>query len=1194
MRKNGEWGFFMTEKEGKLYIDKRLKTMLIVFGCIFVNFLGRHIADVYSIPLWLDCFGTVFAAYVLGPVSGAIGGATGNLIYSFWNPPSLAYGLTSIFIGVSVGLAARRKYFDSFFGATSLAGGVTIGSVLISTVLNIAFYDGQTGNVWGDGVKEYLEVSNVSSFIACATGELYIDFLDKLATVLSLFYLIKIVRYIKKARSEKKPGKKRFLINMLLIPILAGLIFFPKEVRADDSNEGAYIQRVYDGENGLPCGHANDIAQTNDGILWVGSYAGLYRYNGSTFTFMEDFDAVKNVNCLYADEEGRLWIGTNDSGVVIAIEDKQANILNTNKGLPSDSVRCIVQSSDGEYYVGTSDKMAVVKLKDGINLSKDIPEIRYAQSISADREGRVATVTAEGKLYVLKNEEIIYDIPELSGESKYSACAFDENGVLYAGTTEGRLAVFTVTDKEAELVKNIECRNVSRINQINFKGERIWILSDTGIGYVLDDRYVKEETGDFNSSIVKMTVDYQGNLWFASTRHGLLQLSESRFSNLFGKYGIEQAVVNSTALKDGLLYVGADNGLYILNLSVGISVKNELTEILEGCRIRCIKSDSKGNLWICSYGKGLIRYSSDGEIKVFDEETYGIGSWTRVVTELSNGNIVVGSDTGVNIIGPGEKTTTIPYGDELGSSQILSMCELPDKRLFVGTDGNGIGIVDDGKVEGRITKEDGLSSGVILRLVYDSKSEHLFVVTSNGLCRIKDDAVSVISEFPYSNNYDLILDDDGEAFILGSAGIYVVKKSALLSDDPIEYTLLNSRVGLRGAITANSWNEVTEKENMYLCTDRGVILMNLDHYRPGRKTYRLMVSQIKLDDVPTPIERGIGLTIGKNVNSIEFVPEIVNYTLEDPRVSYYLEGLESDYKTVYQSELGGVIYTNLPSGEYVFHLAILDENGKKIEESTYGFTKEKPIYANRWFLAYMLIVGGLFIGWLSWFITRFVTQRTIALQQERLELALKQVQMGNETILAIAKTVDAKDSMTSEHSLRVSDYSVLIAEEYGFNKEEQENLRKAALLHDIGKIGIPDKILNKPAKLSDSEYEIMKTHVTRGAEILKDFTLIDHVVEGARYHHERYDGSGYPDGLKGDNIPLYGRIIAIADAFDAMTANRVYRKKLGFADVIKELKGGRGTQFDPELMDLFLRIIDEGKIDIEKLYGNTEKETADE
>ena len=197
--------------------------------------------------------------------------------------------------------------------------------------------------------------------------------------------------------------------------------------------------------------------------------------------------------------------------------------------------------------------------------------------------------------------------------------------------------------------------------------------------------------------------------------------------------------------------------------------------------------------------------------------------------------------------------------------------------------------------------------------------------------------------------------------------------------------------------------------------------------------------------------------------------------------------------------------------------------------------------------------------------------------------------MGNETILAIAKTVDAKDENTSQHSMRVSEYSVLLARELGFSEAELENLRKAALLHDIGKIGIPDSILNKPGRLNDEEDAVMKSHVTRGAAILKDFTMIEHVQEGVLYHHEKYDGTGYPQGLKGEAIPLYGRIIGVADAFDAMTANRVYRKQLDFNYVLEELKRCRGTQFDPKIADIMLHLVSEGKIDVAALYNKSKK-----
>ena len=152
------------------------------------------------------------------------------------------------------------------------------------------------------------------------------------------------------------------------------------------------------------------------------------------------------------------------------------------------------------------------------------------------------------------------------------------------------------------------------------------------------------------------------------------------------------------------------------------------------------------------------------------------------------------------------------------------------------------------------------------------------------------------------------------------------------------------------------------------------------------------------------------------------------------------------------------------------------------------------------------------------------------MQKMELDFAKNQIKMGNETILTIAQTVDAKDENTSQHSVRVAEYSIMIAKELGYSEEQCENLRKIAILHDIGKIGIPDSVLNKPAKLTDEEYSIMKSHVIRGAEILRNFTMIENVADGALYHHERYDGRGYANGLKGEEIPLNARIIGIADA----------------------------------------------------------------
>lgn len=179
-------------------------------------------------------------------------------------------------------------------------------------------------------------------------------------------------------------------------------------------------------------------------------------------------------------------------------------------------------------------------------------------------------------------------------------------------------------------------------------------------------------------------------------------------------------------------------------------------------------------------------------------------------------------------------------------------------------------------------------------------------------------------------------------------------------------------------------------------------------------------------------------------------------------------------------------------------------------------------------------------------------------------------------IMAIASAIEAKDEYTRGHSARVAECSEALARRLGWSDEECQNLRYIALLHDIGKIGVPDWVLNKPTRLTDEEFAIIKKHPVTGGEILKGLKMLPHVEEGALYHHERYDGRGYPYGLKGEDIPLCARIIGIADSFDAMTSNRIYRGKQPSEYVISEFERCAGTQFDPELAMIFVQMLREG------------------
>lgn len=215
-----------------------------------------------------------------------------------------------------------------------------------------------------------------------------------------------------------------------------------------------------------------------------------------------------------------------------------------------------------------------------------------------------------------------------------------------------------------------------------------------------------------------------------------------------------------------------------------------------------------------------------------------------------------------------------------------------------------------------------------------------------------------------------------------------------------------------------------------------------------------------------------------------------------------------------------------------------------------------------------------FLG--SYFAARIydsITNRNYA-YLEKLGEQNDQIQlMSLQSITTIANMIDAKDPYTEGHSRRVAEYSAQLAENLGLGKEQVDNIRTIALLHDIGKIGVPDQILNKNGKLDDGEFVKMRAHTTIGSEIIKNVETIPYIYDGVRHHHERYDGRGYPDGLAGEDIPFVARIIAVADAYDAMTSNRVYRKHLPYNIVISELEKCSGTQFDPKIAAVMTELL---------------------
>lgn len=221
-------------------------------------------------------------------------------------------------------------------------------------------------------------------------------------------------------------------------------------------------------------------------------------------------------------------------------------------------------------------------------------------------------------------------------------------------------------------------------------------------------------------------------------------------------------------------------------------------------------------------------------------------------------------------------------------------------------------------------------------------------------------------------------------------------------------------------------------------------------------------------------------------------------------------------------------------------------------------------------------------------------QSEVERQTEKAEQRRKKLEvLSVEIIQTLATAIDAKDIYTKGHSARVAEYAAILARSLGWDESRIELLRYKALLHDVGKIGVPDRVLNKNGKLTEEEFAIIKSHTTIGAEILKGVSSLENMYQIAKYHHERYDGNGYPEGLAMELIPEEARLIGIADAYDAMSSDRVYRRALSREVIRDELIKGKGTQFDPKMLEKFLELFENEALSLTDHSQEIAKQTVD-
>lgn len=985
---------------------------------------------------------------------------------------------------------------------------------------------------------------------------------------------------------------KRRILRILMSVIILCILFLNFESASAAGQEtafGDYVVNIYNEQSGLPTGEANVVIQTDDGYVWIGSYGGLIRYDGTCFkNYSEEKPGISSssVRSLYEDSKGRLFIGTNDAGVFV-YEDEQFTRIEGPENRSFLCIRDFAEGADGVIYAASNSGLG--KIENGVLTPIDDEKLsgNMIYSLAVDSFGRIWCCLNGGICEVVSQGKVTGELTSdmfFTGKDIYCLSG-GKQGEVYLGTSENEFAKIICRDekldKESFEVAIYETGQVTTHNQIReCRDGSVLISGLKGFGRLMPDGSFYEFGEDKKASSVNAAaLDYEGNIWLASTTLGVVKYSKGCFETPNETAGLDGKALNAVVKQGNMYFAGADDGLLIYDENWK-PVRNELTSLLGDDRIRHIAVSEDGLVWIATYyGNGAVSYNpADGEICCYRKEEGLVNEGVRVILPLSDGSVAVGTQEGISIIRDGRVIRNYVKDDEKGlaNGTVLCLAEDEDGALYAGTDGGGIYKISGDDIINYSFKE-GLSEGVVLRLLQDAEGKGWFVSAGSSLYYFEEGSFRKLTNFEKSAGsiFDFYEKDD-RLWLMQNNGILSVDKKALLMGEQAETILYGFSFGLTGSLNANTWNYVDEDGTIYIVTRSGISIFRF--YAAHNPLPKGIINEIRVDDAiySHPGE----LFVDKNAMRITIDFSTLSYTgTTVSNMSYYLQGFDEQETVIKEEKSSSISYTNLPGGDYIFHLKIYNPSDmEELHEYRVPIHKEKKLteYQFFWIIIVAVILAAL-IG-ISYLVARTKIRNIRKRQKEYQEII-------DQFLKAFAKTIDAKDKYTNGHSIRVAYYARELAKRMQLPELDQERIFYIALMHDIGKIGIPDSILKKEGKLTEEEVAVIRTHPKIGGEILKECTVFPGIADGASYHHERYDGTGYCMGLKGKEIPLVARIIGVADAYDAMANARCYRKALDTEIIINELKKGAGTQFDAEIIPVMLQMIEEGSVPVD-LDGN--------
>ena len=957
-------------------------------------------------------------------------------------------------------------------------------------------------------------------------------------------------------------------------------------IKTDQTFLSDYVSKIWTTEDGLPGMSITTVLQDRKGYIWIGTYDGLVRFDGVEFTTFSrstdqrfDFASARS---LYEAEDGTLWVGHNDEGVTTISPDGQIKKYTMDSGLPNNKINAICEDHSHNIWLGTASGICYITPQGQIEVPNGLVELGKEKVLVSefycDNTGRIWITTGnKGEFFVYENNRIQYFDGIKKVENPAVKCITqDDTGAFWFGL-ESHYVVRIKNAEETVYDINHDHHEATGVTEIvQDKKGNIWFGMDNGITILHNGSfaYFDKRNGLSDDIVSDIMEDREGNIWICFDRGGLQKVSRAKFSTVSTNSSVN-AICEDPLRK--LTWLGTDNG--VLLYKDNQFIENKITQMTKGYRVRHIEKTEDNEILICSYSdEPLICLYPDDRIKVWTSND-GIPTKCRVAIKASFGDYYVGTTSGLGIIHKDGSRRLLTRDDGFENHYVMWIYEDNKQQIWVGTNGGGIHVLKNEKIIKHYSTnadEGSLAGNVIFKIV--NNDGHIWVGSGTGLSKYieeTDSFVNITSRNGIGTDsvFQMICDYTGTVWMTTNKGVFSASLKEMeevtegsLEKLPVRYYGASDGL-ITSGVTSTSLSAKDSLGRVWFTLVDGFAIYDPTKAENKNTSPKAEFQLYTIDDKSHEYKgEEIIVPAGAKRLSIKFTA-LSYISPENTKFKYMLEGFEKKYSEWDFSRT--VSYTNLRPGVYNFTVMTKNADGAISQPSSIVVIKQSYIWQEWWFILSLVIIIA--------FLTALFVHLGIRLRIKKLEARTEEERKFNKAIIgAFANCVDGKDTYTNGHSLRVAQYTKMLAQKLGENTQTIDKFYNVALLHDIGKIGIPDAILQKPGKLTDDEFKIMKSHAERGYQILKDIQLQEDLAAGAHHHHERFDGKGYPDGLAGENIPWVARIIAVADTFDAMSSTRPYRKKLPEDFIINEIKNCAGTQLDPMVVEKFLELYNEG------------------